>query len=78
MLAVNKFAAPQSVDFPINAYTSVIEYYFAIGGKYYVETEQTYKTAPTGKQDWARTARKQMPLVQNKNGISSFILPSLK
>ena len=73
LLAVNKFAAPQSVDFPINAYTSVIEYYFAIGGKYYVETEQTYKTAPTGKQDWARTARKQMPLVQNKNGISSFI-----
>ena len=27
LLAVNKFAAPQSVDFPINAYTSVIEYY---------------------------------------------------
>ena len=24
LLAVNKFAAPQSVDFPINAYTSVI------------------------------------------------------
>lgn len=53
LLAVNKFAASQSVDFPINAYTSVIEYSFAIGGKYYVETEQTYKTAPTGKQDWA-------------------------
>ena len=34
LLAVNKFAAPQSVDFPINAYTSVIEYYFDIGGKY--------------------------------------------
>jgi len=51
----------------------VIEYYFDIGGKYYVETEQTYKVAPTGKQDWARTARKQMPLVQCKNGVSSFI-----
>lgn len=73
LLAVNKFAAPQSVDFPIKAYTSVIEYYFDIGGKYYVETEQTYKVAPTGKQDWARTARKQMPLVQCKNGVSSFI-----
>ena len=73
LLAVNKFAAPQSVDFPINAYTSVIEYYFDIGGKYYVETEQTYKVATTGKQDWARTARKQMALVQCKNGISSFI-----
>lgn len=73
LLAVNKFATPQFVDFPINAYTSVIEYYFAIGGKYYVETEQTYKTASTGKQDWARTARKHMPFVQRKNGISSFV-----
>ena len=30
LLSVNKFAAPQSVDFPINAYKSVIEYYFSI------------------------------------------------
>ena len=30
LLAINKFAAPQSVDFPINAYKSVIEYYFSI------------------------------------------------
>ena len=73
LLAVNKFAVPQSVDFPINAYISVIDYYFAIGGKYYVETEHTYKTSSTGKQDWARTARKHMPLIQSKNGISSFI-----
>ena len=36
LIAVNKFAAPQSVDFPINAYKSVIEYYFSIGGKYYI------------------------------------------
>ena len=63
LLAINKFAAPQTVDFPINAYKSVIEYYFSIGGTYYVEKEQVYITAPTGKQDWARTARKQMPLV---------------
>lgn len=28
LLAINKFAAPQTVDFPINAYKSVIEYYF--------------------------------------------------
>lgn len=73
LLAVNKFAAPQTVDFPINAYKSVIEYYFSIGGTYYVEKEQVYVTAPTGKQDWARTARKQMPLVQSRNGISSFV-----
>lgn len=73
LLAINKFAAPQTVDFPINAYKSVIEYYFSINGKYYVETDQIYITASSGRQDWARTARKQMPLVQSKNGISSFI-----
>lgn len=73
LLAINKFAAPQTVDFPINAYKSVIEYYFSIGGTYYVEKEQVYITAPTGKQDWARTARKQMPLVQSRNGVSSFV-----
>ena len=76
LLAVNKFAAPQTVDFPINAYKSVIEYYFSIGGTYYVEKEQVYITAPTGKQDWARTARKQMPLVQSRNGVSSLFLHS--
>lgn len=73
LLAINKFAAPQTVDFPINAYKSVIEYYFSIGGAYYVEKEQVYVTASTGKQDWARTARKHVPLVQKKNGISSFV-----
>ncbi|WP_285825470.1 LlaJI family restriction endonuclease [Schaedlerella arabinosiphila] len=73
LLALNRFAAPQSVDFPINAYKSVIEYYFSIGGNYYIETDPTYKTAPTGKQDWPKTIKKKMPLVQSKNGISSFI-----
>ena len=73
LLAINKFAAPQSVDFPINAYRNVIEYYFSIGGTYYVEKEQVYITASSGKQDWARTTRKQMPLVQNVNGVSSFV-----
>lgn len=73
IMAVNKFAAPQSVDFPINAYKNVIEYYFSIGGKYYIEVEPTFKTSATGKQDWPRTVRNQVPLVQQKGGISSFI-----
>ena len=73
LLALNRFAAPQSVDFPINAYRNVIEYYLARGGQYYVETDATYKTAQTGNQDWAKTVRKQMPLVQNKNGVNSLI-----
>lgn len=76
LLALNRFAAPQSVDFPINAFKSVIEYFFSIGGKYYVETDATYKTAATGNQDWPRTVRNQMPLVQLKNGVSSFIYTS--
>lgn len=76
LLAVNKFASPQPVDFPIHAYKSVIEYYFAIGGKYYVETEAVYKTAATGNQDWPRTVRNQMPLVQRKGDVSSFIFTS--
>ena len=73
LLALNRFAAPQSVDFPINAFKSVIEYYFSIGGKYYVETETAYKTAAVGNQDWPKTVKAKMPFVQSKNGISSFV-----
>ena len=73
LLAVNKFTAPQSVDFPINAYRTVIEDFLNKGCKYYVETEQTYKAAAAGKQDWARTVRKQMPLIQSQEGVRSFI-----
>lgn len=73
LLAINKFAAPQTVDFPINAYKAVIEYYFSIGGKYYVEVDPTYKTSATGKQDWSRTVRNQVPLVQQRESVSSFI-----
>ncbi len=51
LLAARQFGALQTVDFPIHAYQSVLEYYFAIGGRYYVETEHTYLTAPAGKQD---------------------------
>lgn len=73
LLALNKFAAPQTVDFPINAYKGVIEYYFSIGGKYYVEVDPTYKTSATGKQDWSRTVKNQVPLIQQKGNVSSFI-----
>ena len=73
LLALNKFAAPQPVDFPINAYKSVVEYYFAIGGKYYVETDPTYKTSPTGNQHWPKTFKNQTPLVQQRGNVSSLI-----
>ncbi len=64
LLAMQKFEAPQTVDFPINAYRNVIEYYFSIGGNYYVETDPTYKTSATGNQDWKKTVKQQTPLVQ--------------
>lgn len=73
LLAVNQFSAPQTVDFPVNAYRNVIEYYFSVGGKYYVETEPAYKTGAAGKQDWPRTVRNQFPLIQRKGGVSSFL-----
>ena len=38
-----------------------------------METEQVYKEASAGKQDWAKTAKKHIPLVQTQNGVSSFI-----
>ena len=78
LLAMNRFAAPQSVDFPINAFRTVIEYFLNNGCKPYVETDPTYKEATSGKQDWARTARKHMPLVQTQDGISSFIFTTFE
>lgn len=73
LIAVDKFAISQNVDFPINAYRNVIEYYFSIGGTYYVEKESSFITATIGKQDWARTIRKHIPFAQSRNNVSSFI-----
>ena len=65
LLSINKFAAPQTVDFPINAYRAVMEFYFSLGGKYYIETDPVFRTSPTGN---------QTPLVQQSpNGVSSLI-----
>ena len=73
LLALNRYGAPQKVDFPINAYRCVIEYYFSIGGNYYVESDPIYKTGAAGKKNWPRTVRSQVPLVQQKDGVSSFV-----
>lgn len=73
LLALRSFKTPQRVEFPINAYQNVIEYYFSIGGRYYVEADPVYKAGAAGKQDWPRTIRNQVPLVQQRGGVSSFI-----
>ena len=75
LLAVNKFTAAQKVEFPINAYRSVIEYFLSTG-KYYVETEATYVTATSGKQEWQRTIKKHLPFVQKKHNMHSLVYSS--
>lgn len=54
--------------FPIIAYKNVIEYFLA--HSYYMERETIYQTATKGKINFARTIKKNRPLVQ-KNG--SFV-----
>lgn len=73
LLAIKRFSSHQTVDFPINAFRTVIEYFLNSGCKYYVETEPAYKEATSGKQSWTRTVKKHMPLIQSHSGINSFI-----
>ncbi|MFC4770609.1 LlaJI family restriction endonuclease [Enterococcus hermanniensis] len=68
VLQMKKFEIAQSVDFPINAYLEVINYYLRY--EYYTETENIYITSTKGKTDWSKTFKKQKPLVQ-QNG--SFV-----
>lgn len=67
VLEMDKFTAPQSVDFPIQAYLNVINYYLDHNGNYYTETESTYKVDKRGKTDWGRTLKTQTPMVQGKS-----------
>lgn len=63
VLAMKKFDAPQSVDFPINAYMEVINYYLEQNA-YYTEKEPVFRTSDRGSIDWAKTIRRQRPLIQ--------------
>lgn len=67
VLQMKKFEIAQSVNFPINAYLDIINYYLDQNGKYYTETEPIYKTGTKGRTDWGRTFKQQKPLVQ-QNG----------
>ena len=62
LLAMKSFFAPQSVDFPINSYMTVITDYMI--RSYYTETEQRYVTSDSGKIDWRKTMRKHQPIIQ--------------
>ena len=63
ILPMKKFEAPQSVDFPINAYLEIINYFMEQNG-YYTEKEPKYKTNDRGKIDWPRTIKRQRSLIQ--------------
>ncbi len=67
VLEMDKFTAPQSVDFPIQAYLNVINYYLDHNGSYYMETETSYKVDKRGKTNWGRTIKTQTPMVQGKS-----------
>lgn len=69
VLHMDKFTAPQSVDFPIQAYLNVINYYLDHDGKYYTETEPTYKIGTHGKKDWSRTIKTVTPMLQGSSPI---------
>ena len=67
VIEMDKFTAPQSVDFPIQAYLNVINYYLDHNGSYYTELEPTFKVDRRGKTDWGKTIKKQTPVVQGKS-----------
>lgn len=67
VLEMDNFTSPKSVDFPIQAYLNVIDYYLEHNGSYYIETEITYKIDKRGKINWGKTIKTQMPMVQEKS-----------
>lgn len=63
LLAMDEFAAPQSVNFPVNAYMNIIRY-FLEQSDYYKEREQIRKTADRGKIDFPASLRKNVKFFQ--------------
>lgn len=69
MLKGSKFVQTHPVDFPIQAYLDVLDYYIDNNGNYYMETEKKYKTDNKGKIDWKRTARNQRAFIKDGQPI---------
>ncbi len=57
------------VNFPLNAYMEIINYYMEYG--YYKEIDSFYKTSDMGKVNWQKTIKEQNPLVIKTN-IQTF------
>lgn len=64
ILTADRSGTPQSADFPIHAYLEVINCYLE-QNSYYTEREPLFRTSGHGRIDWAKTIRKQHPLIQS-------------
>ena len=67
VLEMDKVTAPQSVEFPIQAYLNVINYYLDHNGAYYTEIETAFKVGKRGKTNWGKTIKAMTPMVQGKS-----------
>lgn len=63
VLAMQKFEAPQSVNFPINAYMNIIRYYLE-QRSYYTEKDMVRKTSDRGNIDFATSLRRNVDFFQ--------------
>ena len=59
MIRGKKFVQAHPVDFPIQAFLDVIDYFMENNGHYYTETEKRFKIDTKGKINWKRTAKSQ-------------------
>jgi hypothetical protein len=58
-----------SVEFPIQAYQNIINYYFDHNGNYFTEVESINKVGNRGKTDWNKTIKTQFPKILGKSII---------
>jgi len=69
MIKGSKFVQAHPVDFPIQAFLDVLDYYMENNGHYYVESEKKYKTDSKGKISWKRTAKNQRAFIKDGQPI---------
>jgi hypothetical protein len=68
-LSSNSFCEQHKVEFPINAYITIISDFLM--RSYYKETEISYITRNAGKTNWKKTIQKHLPLIQS-NGSAVY------
>lgn len=69
MLRGEKFVQAHPVDYPIQAFLDVLDYYMENNGNYYTETEKKTKTAASGKINWPGTIKHQKAFIKGNDLI---------